>query len=120
MTLLHEPPTPFALAPRADRSPAGSGSASPHPVIDIHTMDALPSDRRPSEWACPECGLVAGPFVAAEAAMLAAVHDRVIGHPIRTAAVLLLDGATTSDAEPQHAESRCGTAGSACRQRPRP
>lgn len=92
MTLLRKASTPFAVMPRADVSTAGSAPAASHTMIDIHAMGGLPSDRRPGEWSCPECKLVAGPFVAAEAAMLAAVHDRVMGHPIRTAAVRLLDG----------------------------
>ena len=35
-------------------------------------------------WACPHCGLTAGPFGADEATLLARLHEQVMSHPAGT------------------------------------
>lgn len=46
----------------------------------------LSSSNRPSGgWACFSCGLTAGPFDDDEAALLAGLHEEMMGHPAGTA-----------------------------------
>ncbi len=77
-----EPPA-FAVGPVA------GGAAPVSEVIDLNSARQTRQARRSAVadtgWACPECALSAGPFAAAEAAMLAALHDQVLRHSPRTA-----------------------------------
>ena len=78
------PPGRFAAS--SSIGPSATGTSTVGEVIDL---DSARRVRRSSQqltgWACPECDLTAGPFEAAEASMLATLHDQVLRHPPRTA-----------------------------------
>jgi hypothetical protein len=82
------PPT---WSPRgAARPTTGAGTGD---VIDLDSARRVRDARRDVWWDCDACRLSAGPFVRAEAALLADVHDRVMRHADATA---LRVGSTTS------------------------
>lgn len=90
----YTPENGLTIAPAA---PVGTAPAGE--VIDLSSARrSREADRRVSGWTCPECDLTAGPFVAAEATLLATVHDQVMGHPLRTAIRLIdVDAVELSD-----------------------